>query len=210
MILKCTLANIPLLYHCQDKNKVPLWIICIILRSSEKYLKVYYMLYLFFCFGLITLLLFPQTIEAVCPVCTITATAGVGLCRWLGIDDLISGVWLGGMTLSAALWLAGWFKKKQWFYCGAGFLTVLSSYILVLLPLYLAKIIGHPQNKLWGIDKLIFGIAGGSVAFALAVLLHELLKRKNNGKSYFPYQKVVLPVVFLIITSVIFYFLSKC
>ncbi len=31
-----------------------------------------------------------------CPVCSISIGVGVGLCRYLGIDDLISGVWIGG------------------------------------------------------------------------------------------------------------------
>jgi len=32
---------------------------------------------------------------AVCPVCTVAAGAGVGLSRWLGIDDIIIGLWVG-------------------------------------------------------------------------------------------------------------------
>jgi len=35
-----------------------------------------------------------------CPVCTIAVTAGVGLSRWLGVDDLISGLWVGGLLVS--------------------------------------------------------------------------------------------------------------
>jgi hypothetical protein len=33
----------------------------------------------------------------VCPVCTIAVAGGVGLCRYLGIDDLISGSWIGAL-----------------------------------------------------------------------------------------------------------------
>jgi hypothetical protein len=36
----------------------------------------------------------------VCPVCTIAVAGGVGLCRYLGIDDLISGAWIGALLFS--------------------------------------------------------------------------------------------------------------
>ncbi|HRZ29924.1 MAG TPA: hypothetical protein P5052_04275 [Candidatus Paceibacterota bacterium] len=38
------------------------------------------------------LLSIPFTSQAVCPVCTVAIASGVGLCRYLGIDDLISGL----------------------------------------------------------------------------------------------------------------------
>jgi hypothetical protein len=34
----------------------------------------------------------PFMAKAVCPVCTIAIASGVGLCRYLGIDDLVSGL----------------------------------------------------------------------------------------------------------------------
>lgn len=33
--------------------------------------------------------------QAVCPVCTVAVGTGVGLSRWLGVDDTITGLWLG-------------------------------------------------------------------------------------------------------------------
>jgi len=80
-------------------------------------------------------------------------------------------------------------------------------YILTLVPLYFADIVGHPLNKIWGIDKIIFGSAVGTIAFVLSYLLHNYLKKKNGNKSFFPYQKVVLPVTITIIVSIIFYLL---
>jgi len=62
---------------------------------------------------------------------------------------------------------------------------------------------GHPQNKLWGMDKLLAGIIVGSVVFILSVLFNDFLKKKNQGKVYFPFQRVVIPILFLIIASYI-------
>ena len=37
---------------------------------------------------------------ALCPVCAIAVGAGIGVSRWLGVDDTITGVWVGGLIVS--------------------------------------------------------------------------------------------------------------
>jgi len=49
-------------------------------------------------------LFLPSYALAVCPVCSIAVAGGVGLSRWLGIDDTISGIWIGGLIISLAIW----------------------------------------------------------------------------------------------------------
>jgi len=66
---------------------------------------------------------------------------------------------------------------------------------------------GHPENKFFGIDKLLFGIISGSFVFLISVLFHNFLVKKNQGKSFFPFQKVVIPILFLSFLSLIFYFI---
>jgi len=61
---------------------------------------------------LFSFLIFDQT-RAFCPVCTVAVGAGVGLCRYLGIDDLISGAWIGGLLMSLTLWTIEWLNKKK-------------------------------------------------------------------------------------------------
>jgi len=62
---------------------------------------------------------------------------------------------------------------------------------------------GHPLNKIFGIDKIIFGIIFGTIIFWLGEKFHFYLKTRNNGKQFFDYQKVVVPVAVLILTSLI-------
>ena len=140
-----------------------------------------------------------------CPVCTIAVGAGVGLCRYLGIDDLISGTWIGGSIVSLIFWTIDWLNKKQIHFLFRKISVSVFFYFIVITPLYWLDILGHPFNKFWGIDKLLFGIIAGSFAFILSVLFHNFLKKKNQGKSFFPFQKVVLPISFLIILSLIFW-----
>ena len=145
---------------------------------------------------------------AVCPVCTIAVGAGVGLSRWLGIDDTIAGVWIGGLTISVSLWTINWLRKKNINFKGMPLLTILGYYALLVLPLYFSKIIGHPYNTFWGLDKLVLGIIIGSIFFLLGAWGYNLIKQKK-GKAYFPFQKVVMPILPLIALSIIFYFLTK-
>ena len=153
--------------------------------------------------------LFASSAKAVCPVCTIAVCAGVGLSRWLKIDDTITGIWLGGFVVSMIIWTLAWFNKKNINFKGKNLITIGAFYLFVLLPLLYKDMLGQPLNKLWGMDKLGLGIVMGTVGFSLGVGLHNYLKKKNQGKSYFIYQKVAFPIAPLIILTVVFYILIK-
>ncbi|HLD21590.1 MAG TPA: hypothetical protein VJB65_01710 [Patescibacteria group bacterium] len=146
---------------------------------------------------------------AVCPVCTVAVGAGVGLSRWLGIDDTIAGIWIGGLTISLIMWTINWFNKKKIHFTGRNPLTVLGYIVLIVVPLYYIDMIGLPHNTLLGLDKLLLGIILGGVLFLMNALAYNYLKRRNNGHAYFPFQKVVMPVGSLAILSMIFYFVTK-
>ena len=156
-------------------------------------------------------LFFAKQALAVCPICTIAVGAGVGLSRWLGIDDAITGLWVGGLTVSMIAWTESWLEKKNILFKGRIFVNVLVYYALIVIPLYYSGIIGNPLNTLCacGLDKLLFGIIAGSIAFWFGASWYFYLKEKNNGHAYFPFQKVVMPISPLIILSIIFYFLIK-
>lgn len=167
-------------------------------------------LLLFLLFSSSLFLSFFSTAKAVCPICTVAVGAGLGLSRWLGIDDAISGIWIGGLILSSSLWLLDWLKKKwpkliinHW-----PLAIILVMYLLVLGPLAWTDILGHPFNTFWGIDKLIVGTAVGSLAF-LASIWADKKVRKIKGKQLFNYQKIIFPVGLLAFFSLIMYFVIK-
>lgn len=154
-------------------------------------------------------LLWGSTALAVCPLCTIAVGAGIGLAQWLGIDDTITGLWVGGLTVSLIGWTINWLNKKNIRFFGRKIIIVIGYYLLVVGPLYWHGIIGHVLNKLWGVDKLVLGIVFGSIVFTFAAVLYEYLKKHNQNKAYFPLQKVIMPVVALLIASLVFYCLTK-
>jgi hypothetical protein len=151
-----------------------------------------------------------STTYAVCPLCTVAVGAGIGLAQWFGVDDTISGLWIGGLVVSLIIWTIDWFNKRNIRFKGRKIITTLVYYMVLIAPLYYPlHIMGHPLNTLWGIDKLLLGIIIGSIFFLAGAIYYSYLKRKNHGHAYFPFQKVVMPVMPLVILSFVFYFITK-
>ena len=49
--------------------------------------------------------------HAVCPVCTIAIGAGLEGMRMLGVKDVLTGIWAGGLTVSLIGWTANYMHK---------------------------------------------------------------------------------------------------
>lgn len=141
-------------------------------------------------------------VKAVCPVCTVAVGGGLLISQYLGVDDLIAGVWVGGLILSSSLWTASFFKKKyfkyqEWFWTAG-------LWLVTVFGLKQVGFIGHPTCKIHGHDKLLSGIVFGTIAFLLGFSLDLFLRKlnkKEKGKAVFPYQKVILPLIFLILAT---------
>jgi hypothetical protein len=162
-----------------------------------------------FTFFAITLI-FVKQVFAVCPICTIAVGTGIGFSRWLGIDDSITGLWIGGLTVSMITWTISYFQKKQINFRGIKILTVMGYYLIVVVPLYFMGLLSNPMNAVYSswIDKIFIGVVVGSLGFWLGAEWYFFMKEKNQGHSYFPFQKVVMPIAPLIIMSVVFYLLT--
>lgn len=157
--------------------------------------------------GLFFVLFYAKCVFAICPICTFVVGAGVGLAEWLGVDDVITGLWVGGLTVSLIIWTLNWLKKKNVKLVWAAPVTIVGYYALIILSLY--KFIGHELNKLWGFDKLLLGITIGSIIFFAMNAWYISMKKRNSGHAYFPFQKVAMPIVPLILLSIVFYFVTK-
>lgn len=154
-------------------------------------------------------IIFASNSYAFCPVCTVAVGAGVGLSRWLGIDDTIAGLWIGGFTVSLIAWTLNWLKSKSKTFPYSAIIISFLYYAFIVIPLVWGDIIGHPLNKLWGIDKLFLGIVFGSFVFLAGGKLYEKVKANNGGHAHFPFEKIVFPIAPLIILSFVFWFITK-
>jgi len=143
-----------------------------------------------------------------CPLCTIAVATGLGLSRWLKIDDTITGVWTGALLAGLSLWTDEFFSRKKWLFPGKTVVITVGYFGLTLIPLYWTSTIGHWNNRLWGIDKFTLGTIAGAVALAGALSLDQSL-RNRTGHSLFPLQKVIIPVTVLLMLSAGFYLLAR-
>jgi len=138
-----------------------------------------------------------------CPVCVVAIGAGLGFSRWFGIDDVISSIWIGAFMVSLISWTLIFMRKKNWDFRDDGIIITLSYIALTYIPLYYAGIVGHPENQIYGIDKIIFGSLVGGFMVYVGHWLHVYLKKTNKNKSFFDYQRVVVPIAVLLLTSII-------
>lgn len=149
-----------------------------------------------------------------CPVCTVTVIAGLGISRFFGIDDTVTALWIGGFILSFSFVTIAWINKK-WPKLEKGWTSliwkpavIILMYLFVLIPLRMNGSVGILQNSLWGIDKIILGVAIGSLVFLSGIWADKKI-RKIRGKQLLKFQKVVLPVTSLIIASIVLYLITK-
>jgi len=143
---------------------------------------------------------------AVCPICTIAVGGGLILSRFFGIDDLIMSIWMGGVVLSTALTFGDFINKKtKLSSLISNTISILISYIFLIITLEMTHTTGLSFNTLWGIDKIVLGIIFGSLMFYIGARIHFYLKQKNGGQVIFPFQKVVIPVGSLWIATIIAY-----
>lgn len=113
------------------------------------------------------------------------------------------------MLKSYAFLTKNWLEKRKIAFYGCGMVLAVFYYVATIWPLCISNIIGHQLNKLWGIDKILLGILVGSLVFIIGAASYDQLKKHNHNRAYFPFQKVVMPVLLLIILSVVFYYKLK-
>lgn len=157
--------------------------------------------------ALVMLMIMPAAM-AVCPVCTVAVGAGLEGMRLLGVDDVITGIWAGGLTLSLFFWTAGWLKKHN---VKSAFWQIVVPFVFyygLLGLVYALPSVEFGVATLWGIDKFLLGIIIGTIAFYLGARWYIKIKRENGGHAKFAFQKVVVPLSFLIVATIVFWLIT--
>ena len=167
----------------------------------------------------VILILLSRSVLAHCPLCTVAAGAGVGFARWAGVDDSIVGLFLGAFIVSMGLWFNNLLKKRKVSIPFQEFLAVFASFLLTIIPLYLAGIIRNfeivkslPELSMLGlsvlgIDKLLFGTIVGVIFIGCSFSFSDYVKKRNR-KVLFPYQGIVFMIVALLILSEVFWIIT--
>lgn len=155
-------------------------------------------------------MIFIKPAYANCPVCIVTIGGGFIIAKKLGIDDLLVSIWISGLNTALAFWFASlslikprWNQDKKKV-LNNPILWSLFFYATTLIYLWYTKQIGHPKNVFMGIDKVFLGMTIGLIVFLLSMLADRSIRIKNGHEALFNYQKVIVPILFLLITTIIF------
>ncbi len=165
--------------------------------------------------ALITFIFFglPKAVQAHCPLCVGGAVVGLSIARFFGIDDAITGLWLAALIGALSFWTDGALSKKIKFaywrpvlYLAFFGIMLWSMYafndwVITNLKFYL---INKHAGQLLGVDKLTFGLLLGGVVFYIVDAINDYLI-KRNGKVYFQFQRVIVPLTSILILSLGFY-----
>jgi len=130
------------------------------------------------------------------------------------MDTSIIGLFIGAFGISTGLWVGRRIKKEYVKF--QAFLIGMISFFLTILPL--AKLTGETiyfpvllfgnagdlMNKVYWVNKIIFGGIVGGIAGLLAYGLHEWVKRKR-GKVLFPYQGIAFTMALLLLGGAALY-----
>ncbi len=163
-------------------------------------------------FALFVLVFVLPAAMGVCPVCTVAVGAGLEGARLLGVADVITGIWAGGLTLSLVAWTANYMTRRGvsariWYV-----LNFVAYYAILALVYFIPTanpIVRFNQSCIWGIDQFMMGVIVGTIVFYLMARWYLNIKAKNGGHAQFPFQKVVWPLGGLLIATLIFWALLK-
>lgn len=159
--------------------------------------------------GFVATLAMAGVAHAFCPVCTVGVAAGLEGARVLGVADVITGLWAGGLMLSLAAWTENYMRDHGI----TNKILILLNYVVYfgILALIYVFPAGNPTLRfnattMWGIDQFLLGVVVGATVFWLAGKWYQIIKANNGGHAWFPFQKVVWPLGALIIVTLIFWF----
>lgn len=158
--------------------------------------------------ALLPSLIFLKGVSAHCPLCTGAVVAGAIGAKYLGLDIIILGVFVGAFAISTGLWIA---RKLKNYFKYQNTLIIISSFFLTVIPsLAFVKDMTYISllSRIFFVNKLLIGSIIGALVTLLAYRLHNYIKLKH-GRVLFPYQGVVLTLVLLFIASISTYFVIK-
>ncbi len=135
-------------------------------------------------------------VSATCPLCVLGAGATFWIANRLGISDLSCGIFISSILTASAQWLGKYSSKEK-----PNFIYFLISYIVhfsVIFYIYIKYVL--LELTIFGLNIFIFGAIVGFISSILSFQLYKFLKNRNNNKAYFNYQKVLMFIIFMLIS----------
>lgn len=146
-------------------------------------------------------------VYAQCPVCIVTVGGGLLIAKKLGIDDLLTALWISGLNTAISFWFVSFIKKPK--ILKNPFIWTIIMFISTLVYFASTKQMYHKNNTFLHIDKVLVGLVVGMIVWLLGIGADKLIRKRNHGTVLFYYQKVIVPLFILAVTTGIFAILIK-
>ena len=155
--------------------------------------------------------------EAHCPLCVVGAATVAGGAVWLGVNEMIIGVFIGAFAVSVGWWISRMIKKKYIPFQKT--LIILISFATTIFPilflfkgfypLYISIIgeYGSLLNRTYLINLFLIGSVVGGLIVSLTPMISKKISSFREGKII-PYQGTALTLTLLIFMSAIIYIIS--
>ncbi|MEM5828427.1 MAG: hypothetical protein QW197_02935 [Candidatus Aenigmatarchaeota archaeon] len=142
----------------------------------------------------------------VCPVlCPPLILGGSILSKYLGLSDLIIGLWFGSLLMTLYIVTIKILDKRRIRFPFRKVILFFAFFFLTYYPMYALNMITYIP-KIWIFDLFIFGNILGILAIISAELLDKYLRKINKGKVFVPFQSVIVPMTIIILLTLILYF----
>ncbi len=151
--------------------------------------------------------MFVPTVNAQCPVCIVTVGGGLFIAKKLGLDSLLTALWISGLNVAISFWFVSFIKKPK--FLKNPFLWTVIMLASTYIYLTSTKQMYHKNDTFLHIDKVLVGLIAGTFVWLLGIGVDKLMRKYNNGNVLFFYQKVIVPLTLLIVASGIFGLLVK-
>ena len=146
----------------------------------------------------------------VCPACAVAAGFGIGVSSYFNLDILIIGLWIGALSFGSSIWCTNKVMKIVKLRSNLSFFMIRNIFIILhiffILPVYKSGKIIYKFFTIFGIDRMLFGILIAIPISSIVGSLYLVMKKNHNNKPYFPYQKIVMQLLTLILISLIIHF----
>lgn len=145
-----------------------------------------------------------------CAVCTVAIGASLSLARAFGVDDCVVGIWSGAFLALMGYWFIRFFEKRNWRFPGRDPLLMGLSVAMIGF-MYLGDLNYDPSViGFLFIDSFLLANIIGALVLIVSNHLYAFLKLKNGGHAHFPFEKVVIPFLLVLLTSLAFHFFPLC
>jgi len=145
-----------------------------------------------------------------CAVCTVGVAVGLEFARNLGVDDGVIAVWAGALLMLIGYWTILWCDKKGWNFKFRNPLLIILS-LSMIGGIYIKDLVYTPKPILFFyLDPFLFCSLLGAAVLTYSSAFYQWMKAKNGGHAHFPFEKVVVPLAALALTSYAVNFLQIC